>query len=105
MDTVRFGVIGCGKMVRNHLNTARGKDPNTAEGLRPFAEKAEVRACCDVNMERAEECRQTYEAEYATDEGKRKFHYLGYMAEHSGNPCTCYAAALAAVHAIREVWG
>jgi len=68
MDTVRFGVIGCGSMVTVHLATVGGKDSNTDAALMPYAKKTVVRGLCDVNLERAKEYQQKYGGEYATDD-------------------------------------
>jgi len=73
MDTVKLGVIGCGGMCRNHLATVGGKDKFTSEALRPFAERTEVRALCDVDRDHAEGFMADYGGAYATDDAARVF--------------------------------
>ncbi len=66
MDKVRLGIVGCGNMCAAHLASLADKAENVSEELRPWLAQIEVRGLADVNTDRAEEYRQTYQGEYAT---------------------------------------
>ena len=72
-NSVRFGVIGCGGMVRNHLATLEGKNPATDPALMPYAQRAVGRGYCDVDKSKAEKHLATYGGAYATDDPERLF--------------------------------
>jgi predicted dehydrogenase len=73
MATVRLGVIGCGGITRAHLPSLGGKSEFISPELRPYAEQVELRAACDVDLERAGALKEEYGGAYVTDDPERVF--------------------------------
>ncbi len=71
MSTLRLGVIGCGNMCKNHLNPWVERSNAIAEDMRPYAERVVVQATADVSLEKAEDYKEKYGAQYATDDMDR----------------------------------
>lgn len=72
-ETVRLGVIGCGNMCKNHLDSVGGRSAGIWEAFRPYAERVVVRGLADVDLARADAFRETYGGEYATTDADRIF--------------------------------
>ena len=70
---VRLGVIGCGSMCRNHLNSVGGASAAIAQEYRPYAERVEVRGLADVDLAKAEAFKEQYGGAYATTDPDRLF--------------------------------
>ncbi len=64
MEKIRYGIIGCGKMMGKHI-----------QGIR-FVENAEVTAFCDVIRKNAEELAKDYPGSFVTTDWREMIDYV-----------------------------
>jgi len=73
MRIVRLGVIGCGNMCKNHLNPWSERSDAISDDVREYADRIVVHATADIDLAKAEDYKQKYGGEYATDDIARIF--------------------------------